>query len=191
MSDFSAPSPAVADDGPMRIGRAVLVVTGVVSLLAGILVLAYPGPSLLVVALIAGLNLVVIGVLGLVDLVFIHDDEDEGPKLMRALVYTSALIAGIVVLRHPADSVLAVVVILGAWFVVAGVLGLIAVARHRGERWQRALASLAELAVGVLALSLPDVSVKTIAILAGIAFVIRGIVLLFEGVRYAHDAVPE
>ena len=169
----------------MSISRSMLVITGVVSLLAGLLAIFYPGPSLLVLAVITGFNLVVIGVLGLVDLAI--GDRDEKGLEGGVLVYATALIAGVLVMRRPGDSVLALVLVFGVWFVVAGIVGLIGVAGGGGDRGARALGAVAEATLGIVILSLPDVSVKTLAVLAGISFVVHGIVLIVRGWRVGRQ----
>jgi len=81
---------------------------------------------------------------------------------------------------------------IGIWFVIAGIFSLIAAPfADQGRGW-RVLWALGEVALGVVILALPDVSVKTLAVLAGIGFCIRGAVYIAEGVairRVGHGAV--
>src|SRR6185295_1509630 len=93
----------------------VLIAVGAISLVAGILALVYPGITLLALALIAGLNLLVLGALGIAE-AFIGGG-DTPARVLRVVLGLLGVIAGIVVMRRPGESLLAVIVILGAWFV--------------------------------------------------------------------------
>jgi uncharacterized membrane protein HdeD (DUF308 family) len=129
---------------------------------------------------VTGINLVVIGILGLVELI-VGDEDEQTSKAVNALVCALALITGLIVLRHPSDSVLAVTIALGIWFVLAGVFKLVAAPFADSRRAWRIVTSLAEIALGAVILAVPDVSVKTLAVLAGIGFCLRGVAYLVEG----------
>ena len=118
---------------------------------------------------------------------------------MRALGRCSAilgvlgLIAGLVVLRHPGNSLLAVLLVLGIWLVVSGVVALIRALANRMQRAQRLLVALVDIVLGILVLSLPELSIKTVAVLTGCAFIVRGVLTLWTGlhIRRTGAATPE
>ena len=56
----------------------VVVVVGVISIVAGVLAIVYPDVTLLALALIAGINLLLLGALGLVEAIT-ADDEPAAP----------------------------------------------------------------------------------------------------------------
>jgi uncharacterized membrane protein HdeD (DUF308 family) len=160
----------------------VVVVVGVLSIVAGILAIVYPDLTLLALALIAGINLLLLGILGLVDAVT-SDDDAGGTRVLSGVLGLLGVIAGLVVMRRPGESLLAIILILGVWFVVSGLVDAIRALVVPGDRAFRLLAAVVDLALGALILALPDLSLKTMAILAGIAFIARGIFAVVVGLR--------
>jgi uncharacterized membrane protein HdeD (DUF308 family) len=103
------------------------------------------------------------------------------------------LIAGLVVIRRPGESLLALVVIIGVWLVVTG--SSTSSERSRGSRTARCGCSprLVDVILGILILALPKLSLGTLAILVGLAFLIRGVVAVVSGIglRRAAGAAEE
>jgi uncharacterized membrane protein HdeD (DUF308 family) len=163
----------------------VVVVVGVLSIVAGILAIVYPDITLLAIALIAGINLLLLGALGLVDAI-VSDDDGGGTRVLSGVLGLLGVIAGLVVMRRPGESLLAIILILGVWFVVSGLVDLIRALVVPGGRAFRLLVAVADLALGGLILALPDVSLKTMAVLAGIAFIFRGVFAIVVGLRLRH-----
>jgi uncharacterized membrane protein HdeD (DUF308 family) len=73
------------------------------------------------------------------------------------------------------------VVIIGVWLVVSGIVDFIRAFSRLENRALRLLAALVDVILGILILSLPKLSLGTLAILVGIAFLIRGVVAVFAG----------
>jgi uncharacterized membrane protein HdeD (DUF308 family) len=163
-----------------------LIVTGVIGAIAGILALAYPDITLLALALIAGVNLMVLGVLALIDA--FGGDRDTGDRVLAGVIGILGLIAGLVVIRRPGESLLALVVIIGVWLVVTGIVDFIRAFSRLENRPLRLLAALVDVILGVLILALPKLSLGTLAILVGLAFVIRGIVAVVGGIGLRRAA---
>src|SRR4051794_27331683 len=108
-----------------------LAVLGVVSLVAGVLALVYPGITLLAVGLIFGVYLLMAGAFELVNAI-VGDPES---RALSAIVGIVGMIAGLVCLRRPGESLLALVVVLGIYLIVTGVAELVRAvgnAEHRG-----------------------------------------------------------
>jgi uncharacterized membrane protein HdeD (DUF308 family) len=160
----------------------VVVVVGVLSIVAGILAIVYPDLTLLALALIAGINLLLLGILGLVDAVT-SDDDAGGTRVLSGVLGLLGVIAGLVVMRRPGESLLAIILILGVWFVVSGLVDAIRALVVPGDRALRLLVAVFDLALGGLILALPDLSLKTMAVLAGIAFIARGLFAVLIGLR--------
>ena len=136
-------------------------VLGVVSLVCGVLAIVYPDVTLLAVGIIFGFYLLMAGVFELVEAIV----GDPASRALSAIVGVVALIAGLICLRRPGDSLLAIVVVLGAYLIVTGVARLVrafASAEHRG--WAL-LTAVVDLILGILILSWPDESLVTLAVL--------------------------
>ena len=79
--------------------------------------------TLLALALIAGINLLLLGALSLVD--SFSDDGDTGARVLAAVLGLLGIMAGLVVMRRPGESLLAVLLVLGIWLVVTGIVDLV------------------------------------------------------------------
>jgi uncharacterized membrane protein HdeD (DUF308 family) len=163
-----------------------LIVAGVIGAIAGILALVYPDITLLAIALIAGINLMLLGILALIDAV--GGDRDTGDRVLAGVIGILGLIAGLVVIRRPGESLLALVVIIGVWLVVTGIVDFIRAFSRLENRALRLLAALVDVILGILILALPKLSLGTLAILVGLAFLIRGVVAVISGIGLRRAA---
>jgi uncharacterized membrane protein HdeD (DUF308 family) len=179
---MSVPAAVAGTDVTNRRSGGVVVVVGVLSIVAGILAIVYPDLTLLALALIAGINLLLLGILGLVDAVT-SDDDAGGTRVLSGVLGLLGVIAGLVVMRRPGESLLALILILGVWFVVSGLVDAIRALVVPGDRAFRLLVAAFDIVLGALILALPDLSLKTMAVLAGIAFIVRGIFAILIGLR--------
>lgn len=173
--------------GDVRQFGTLLIVAGVLGTIAGILALVFPDLTLLALALIAGINLLLLGALSLVDA--FSDDGDTAARVFAALLGLLGIMAGLVVMRRPGESLLAVLLVLGIWLVVTGIVDLVRALANARDRGLRLLAAAADLVLGGLILALPDVSLKTLALLIGIAFIVRGVLSVVRGLALRR-AVP-
>jgi uncharacterized membrane protein HdeD (DUF308 family) len=148
-----------------------LAILGVVSIVAGILAIAYPDITLLAVGIIFGIYLLIAGIYAIVEAIA----GDPASRALAAITGILGLIAGLVCLRRPGASLLAVVIVLGIYLIVAGVAHLVrAVGATEGRAWQ-ILSALADIVLGILILVIPDISLVTLALLFGISLIVRGV----------------
>jgi uncharacterized membrane protein HdeD (DUF308 family) len=151
-----------------------LAVLGVVSIVCGLLAIVYPDVTLLAVGIIFGFYLMLAGVFGLVEAIV----GDVASRALSSLIGIVALIAGLVCLRRPGESLLALIVVLGIYLIVTGVVALVrafASVEHRG--WS-ILSAIVDLVLGILILSWPDLGLVTLAVFFGISLIFRGAVAL-------------
>jgi uncharacterized membrane protein HdeD (DUF308 family) len=166
--------------GDLRQFGTLLIVAGVLGTIAGVLVLVFPDITLLALAIIAGINLLLLGVLSLVDA--FSDDGDTTSRVLAAVLGLLGIMAGLVVMRRPGESLLAVLIVLGIWLVVTGIVDLVRGFVNAENRGFRLLAAAFDIVLGGLILVLPDVSLKTLALLIGIAFILRGLLSVWRGI---------
>jgi uncharacterized membrane protein HdeD (DUF308 family) len=164
----------------------VLISAGTLGAIAGVLAIAYPDITLLALALIAGINIMLLGVASLVD-AFVSDDETPG-RVLAGVLGVLGLVAGIAVLRRPGESLLAVLLILGIWLVVTGIVDLVRAFAAAEGRGLRLIAALVDIVFGTLILALPELTLGTLAILVGVSFLVRGVILLVRGVGLRRAA---
>ena len=108
-------------------------------------------------------------------------DSDTTTRVLAALLGLLGIIAGLVVIRRPGESLLAVLLILGIWLVITGIVDLVRAVVTPGDRGFRLLAAFVDILLGGLILALPDVSLGTLAVLIGIAFIVRGLLSVWRG----------
>jgi len=170
--------PEVADTlrEPPRLERYwyLLTITGGLGVAAGALVLSEPGRSLKALAVIAGIYLLAVAVL-----LMVRALSDQTRTADGFLLGVVALIAGIVVLRNPSGSVVVVSVALGIVFIVTGALDL-ARAIVGPRRLFSLIRGVVLVALGTAITSSTDISVKTLALLTGIALCAQGAVQIAE-----------
>jgi uncharacterized membrane protein HdeD (DUF308 family) len=175
-----APERVGALDAAEQAGRVwyLFAISGFVSVVIGILVLAYPDPSVKLLGVFLGIDLLVVG--GLLIIRGLAKDADADAAPAAVLLGTIALIAGLVVIRNPAESLTLLAVAFGIYLVVAGAVTLghgIVNRAHRGATLCRGAVLVA---AGTVILSWPDISLRTLAVLAGIALVLQGAIEIGE-----------
>jgi uncharacterized membrane protein HdeD (DUF308 family) len=173
--------------GDLRQMGTLLIIAGVLGAIAGILALVYPDITLLALALIAGINLLLLGVMSLVDA--FAGDNDTTTRVLAAVLGLLGIMAGLVVMRRPGESLLAILLVLGIWFVVTGIVDFIRAFTNVEYRALRLLGALVDIVLGGFILVLPHLSLKTLAVLIGIAFVVRGVLSVMRGFQL-RKAVP-
>ena len=170
----------------IRSSGTVLIIAGVLSLIAGVLAIVYPDITLLVLALIAGINLVILGIVSLIDA--FSDKVDVAGRVLAGVLGILGVIAGLVVMRRPGESLLALLIVLGIWLVVSGLVDLLRGLSRSTERGLRILTAVCDLVLGVLILAWPELSLTTLAVFVGIAFVIRGLLAVALGFQIRRAA---
>jgi uncharacterized membrane protein HdeD (DUF308 family) len=161
-------------------------IVGLISLAGGIVLIAYPGPTLTVIALLIGIELLIGGVF----LIFGAFGEAPGSRAWGVLGGALAVIAGVIVLRHPSGSLLVVAMAVGIYLILAGVLRLVAAMEVREGRGWLVFAALIDLALGILVVSWPQFGITTFAIVLGIVLIVRGLALVaiaFALRTFKHD----
>lgn len=166
-----------------RVGRSRgwSVAFGAITLVAGILVLVWPGQSLLAIAVILGIWLLVAGVFRLVAAIAL-DEAQSSSRVLLALLGVLAILVGLLCLARPFQTVTALALLLGAFWVVGGVIeffhGL--AARVPGRGWAMA-GGLISVIAGIVVLAYPGASLLVLVWLFGIWLIVLGIVGIAGG----------
>ena len=181
--------------GVPQIGRNwwLFLVVGVISILAGILAIVYPDITLLALGLFVGIGLLFIGGLDIAEAIAGGAGGNESRGL-TSIVGVLSIIAGIVCLRRPGESLLAIVVVLGIYLIVAGAIRFIRAFSELEDRAAQMLLGIVDAVLGILILSLPKLSLVTLAVLFALSLIIRGAFMVYvafklRGVKDA-TAVP-
>jgi uncharacterized membrane protein HdeD (DUF308 family) len=102
---------------------------GVLTVLTGILVLAWPGRTLIVVAVLFGIQLIVTGIFRFGSA--FAADESGATRVLYALLGVFSLIIGLYAIRHIFVTLLALGLLLGIFWVISGVTELFNALQHK------------------------------------------------------------
>jgi uncharacterized membrane protein HdeD (DUF308 family) len=151
-------------------------VFGILTVLAGIVMLSWPEETVRVVAIIIGLQLLVAGVVRFVT-AFTHDRTTAGgSRAVYVLLSLLSVLAGVLCLRNQLQTVGVLTLIVGAYWLLAGVLTLFVAIGER-DMPARGLAIVLGIVAGILVLSYPVQSAIAMARLLGLWLLLLG---LFE-----------
>jgi uncharacterized membrane protein HdeD (DUF308 family) len=156
-----------------------VIAMGAISIVAGVLAIVYPELTLLALAIFTGVNLIVLSGLSLADA--FASDGDDGSRTLSAVVGVLGVIAGLVVLRRPGETLIVLVLAIGIWLVVSGAVQVFRAFQQPEDRALRLVVAGGEIVLGALLLILPDLSLRSVAILAGISFILRGALAVYAG----------
>lgn len=170
-----------------------LLLLGVITVVAGVAALAWPGLTLLVVAVLFGAQLIVMGIFRFVS-AFASDDVTGGNRVLLALLGVLSLFIGLYAVRHVLISLLALALLLGIYWIISGTMELYMALAHRGLKnrgWTGVMGVLGVLA-GLIVLVYPAISLLTLAIVLGIWLIVRGVMevsLAFNARSLHHRAI--
>ena len=148
---------------------------GVLTLLAGVFVIAWPGVTLLVLAVLFGVQLIVSGIFRFVAS-FASDDLTGGTRVLLALLGVLSVIIGLWAVRHVLLTLLALIVFLGIFWVVNGIIDIFAALSHRDmpHRGWAALTGALSVLAGIVVLASPGLSLFGLALILGVWLLIFG-----------------
>jgi uncharacterized membrane protein HdeD (DUF308 family) len=148
---------------------------GVVSIVAGLLSLAWPGPTLLVLAVVFGIELIVWGIYRLVGAVT-FGDAGGGARTLWAILGVLSLLLGFYSLRHIVITLLALGLLLGIFWLVDGIGLIVSAVEHRSMpgRGLSLLSGVLGVIAGLVLLVWPAISILTLSVLVGIWLLILG-----------------
>jgi uncharacterized membrane protein HdeD (DUF308 family) len=156
-------------------------VLGLICVATGVAVAVWPDVTLLVFGIFAGISLMVAALLEIVDAV----TGEPGDRALSAVLAAVLLIGGLICFRRPDDSLLAIVVAVGACLVVAGVLRI---ARGFAAHWWPVVAfGAVELIVGIVILAWPKLGVATLALIFAVTMIARGVWTIVLSLRLRRE----
>ncbi len=153
------------------------VLMGLLSVIAGIVVLAKPSHSLATLAVIFGIFVLVDGIIELAG-ALIGSSQNRG---LLAVVGVLSVIAGVLLIRHPLGGVRAVALVLGIWLIAAGVVRFIAAVDGRENRLWRIVVAVVLAVAGIAIAASPHIGYATLALIAGLGFICYGLSLIVAG----------
>jgi uncharacterized membrane protein HdeD (DUF308 family) len=150
---------------------------GVVTVGVGVFFVASPHETLTTFARIAGIFLLVDGLLAIFGSIF---GRGEGRGLL-ALIGVLSAIAGLVLIKKPFDTLVVFTLIVGVWFVVAGVVRFVVALASPEGRGGNIFVAILDLVAGTVILAWPDLGLATLAVIIGIVLILRGMLFILTG----------
>ena len=156
-------------------------VSGVISLGFGIALVFFNDESLQVIGFLIGLWILFFGVIRF--LVSLFGGEAEGRWLM-AIVGVLGIVLGILVMRNPTETLTLIVVIIGIFWIISGLIDVWrGITRDTPDRWWVLLGGILGVVFGSILFFWPDISVKVLAWVAGIFLIIDGVINIVTAFR--------
>ena len=169
-----------------RVGRhwGWLLAFGIITLAAGIAVLVWPGRTLVVIAVLFGIQLIVTGIFRFVA-AFAVDDLTGGTRVLFALLGVLSLIIGLYAVRHALITLLALALLLGIFWIINGTVELFTALSHRemhSRGWNGFMGALSIVA-GIILLAYPGISLVALAVILSVWLLVFGIGQIFAAFR--------
>ena len=173
-----------------------IMVFGIITLLAGVAVLAWPGRTLIVVAVLFGIQLIVTGIFRFVA-AFASDDLTGGTRVLLAVLGVLSLIIGLYAIRHVLLTLLALALLLGIFWIVNGAVELFTALSHREmpSRGWTAFMGVLSIVAGIIVLAYPGISLLTLAVVLSVWLLFFGIMQItlafrLRSLRHGHGVRP-
>jgi uncharacterized membrane protein HdeD (DUF308 family) len=163
---------------------------GLLAVILGVVILAWPGPSIVVAAVLFGVYLVVSGV-ALVVLAFTLP-VSAGSRFLNFISGVLSVILGIFAFRHFGQgyAILLLAIWIGIGFIFRGVTAVASAVGDRGfpgRGWAIFFGVISTIA-GVVVLAYPFDSIVTLALVVGIWLIILGVMEVISGFGMRSDA---
>lgn len=152
---------------------------GIATLALGVLALAWPGRTLIVVAVVFGVQLVVMGIYRFVA-AFSYPDLGGGTRVLYALLGVLSLVIGLYALRHVLITIVALALLLGIFWVVNGTTELFTAISQRDmpNRGWIIFSGILSIIAGIILLAYPGISVLVLAIVISVWLIVYGVMLI-------------
>jgi uncharacterized membrane protein HdeD (DUF308 family) len=159
-----------------------LILRGVLALAIGVMALAWPGVTVLALVVLFAVYAFMAGGL---EAVRGFSSRTAGPVIGHLLLALIDLAAGVAALAWPGPTALVLVLVVGTWAVMTGVVEIwagFAKGEQAGTRAMFILGGLASVAFGVVLFARPTIGALTIALLFGLFNLISGSWMLARGI---------
>ena len=175
---------ASAIEEPVSFPWWAILVQGIFSIIIGILLLAYPGATTLVIVQFIGIYWLVTGIFSLVGIFM--DRSMWGWKLFAGII---GILAGLSIMRHPLWSTFmlptVMIIFMGVSGLFIGVAGL--VAAFKGDGWAAGILGALSLLFGFFLLGSPFIAAFALPWVYGVLGIAGGIAAVFTAIRLRHE----
>ena len=162
---------------------------GILTLIVGLLALAWPGRTIVAIAVLFGLQLVAAGIFRFVA-AFAAEEESGATRVLLALLGVLSVVVGLYALRHILVTVQALALLLGIFWIVNGTVELFSALSYRGMpgRGWTVFMGLLSVAAGVVALVWPGITLAVLAVVLGVWLLLFGAMEIFLALQLRSAA---
>ena len=160
-----------------------LILRGVLATIVGILALAWPAVTVFALVILFAVYAFIAGGL---QTIRAFSSDTAGPVVGHLLLGLVSLAAGVIALAWPLPTALVLVLIVGTWAVISGLIEVLSVFRAGESAGTRAMFLLGGLVLGVFGLVLlarPGMGAVTLALVFGLFNLIHGAWMLVHGIE--------
>ena len=157
----------------------VFLVRGLVAIVFGLVALAWPGATLVTLVLFYGVFALIDGVFAVI--AAIRGKGDTGSRWWLAFVGLLGIVAGLVTYFSPGLTALALLVIIGIWALMYGVVEIVGAIRLRKEidnEWMLIIHGALAALFGIIVLVRPGAGALALIWLIGAFAILSGVLLL-------------
>lgn len=156
---------------------------GVVTILLGLVLAVWPDETLVVLVVLLSIQLMVNGIFQLINAFAAHT-VDGGVRALLGLTGALSIIVALLCLRAPLQTVVVIGLLLGAWWVVSGLIDVFtAVLNDTAEKGWRIFMGIVSVAAGAFLLVNPELSLGALVIVVAVWLFAYGAMALVAGLR--------
>ena len=169
--------------------------SGVIAIALGVVILVWPGITILVAAIVFGAYLLVTGIAQVVFAFSLH--VSAGGRILLFLSGAAALILAVLAFRHFGQgyAVLLLAIWIGVGFIFRGVATTVSAISdpHLPGRWWQVFFGVITTIAGLVVIASPFASIVTLALVVGIWLIVIGVfeVVSAFGIRSGGKRVAE
>ncbi len=163
------------------VARFALVALGAIAFVLGIIVLAAPQGTLLLVSVIFGIYFIVSGVIRVAEAASLKT-LGTGLRVVVGVLGVLLAAAGVYMLVNPSVAISVIGLMIGLSWILEG-LAILVVPSGDGSRGWSVVGGILTIIAGVVVLFIPVATVVLFTIVAGIALLVVGIVTVVHGIR--------
>jgi uncharacterized membrane protein HdeD (DUF308 family) len=165
-------------------GSTLLLIRGLIGVAIGIVAIAWPGITIAVLVGIFGLYAVIDGITNL--MLGLSRSQPHGRSWAHVVQGIAGIVVGVLAFIWPGVTALVLVLFIGAWAIITGILEIVAAIRLRKvieREWLLVLSGALSVLFGLLIFAFPGAGAVGIAWLLGIYAAAAGTVLIALALR--------
>jgi uncharacterized membrane protein HdeD (DUF308 family) len=155
---------------------------GVVTILLGLVLAVWPNETLVVLVVLLSIQLMVNGIFQLINAFAAHT-VDGGVRALLGLTGALSIIVALLCLRKPLQTVVVIGLLLGAWWVISGLIDVFTAVLSTGEKGWRIFMGIVSVAAGAFLLVNPELSLTALVIVVAVWLFAYGAMALMAGLR--------